>query len=52
VDHRHAIAFAAEWERNWNAPDLDALLSHFSEDVVFTSSAAPLASTVPLAGTL
>jgi ketosteroid isomerase-like protein len=40
MDHRAAIAFAAEWERDWNAHDLDALLSHFSDDVVFTSPVA------------
>jgi ketosteroid isomerase-like protein len=40
MDHRAAIEFAAEWERNWNAHDLDALLAHFAEDVVFTSPVA------------
>jgi ketosteroid isomerase-like protein len=40
MDHKEAIAFAAEWERNWNAHDLDALLAHFADDVVFTSPVA------------
>jgi chromate reductase, NAD(P)H dehydrogenase (quinone) len=40
IDQRRAAAFAAEWERNWNAHDLDALLAHFAEDVVFTSPVA------------
>src|SRR3954452_24543350 len=40
MDHRRAIEFAAEWERNWNAHDLDALLAHFADDVVFTSPVA------------
>ena len=40
VDQRTAAEFAAEWERNWNAHDLDALLAHFAEDVVFTSPVA------------
>jgi NAD(P)H-dependent FMN reductase/ketosteroid isomerase-like protein len=40
VDQHAAVEFAAEWERNWNAHDLDALLAHFAEDVVFTSPVA------------
>jgi chromate reductase, NAD(P)H dehydrogenase (quinone) len=40
IDQRRAAAFAAEWERNWNAHDVDALLAHFAEDVVFTSPVA------------
>jgi ketosteroid isomerase-like protein len=40
VDQRHATDFAARWERDWNAHDLDALLAHFAEDVVFTSPVA------------
>jgi len=27
VDEREATAFAAGWERDWNAHDLDALLA-------------------------
>jgi chromate reductase, NAD(P)H dehydrogenase (quinone) len=40
VDQRAAVEFAAAWERAWNAHDLDALLRHFAEDVVFTSPVA------------
>jgi hypothetical protein len=32
-----AEAFAREWIAAWNAHDLDAILSHYSEDVVFSS---------------
>jgi chromate reductase, NAD(P)H dehydrogenase (quinone) len=40
IDQRRAAEFAARWERDWNAHDLDALLAHFAEDVVFTSPVA------------
>jgi len=40
IDQQRAADFAAEWERNWNAHDLDALVAHFAEDVVFTSPVA------------
>jgi ketosteroid isomerase-like protein len=40
MDQRQAADFAAQWERDWNAHDLDALLAHFSPDVVFTSPVA------------
>lgn len=29
--------FAADWYASWNAHDLDRILSHYREDVVFTS---------------
>jgi ketosteroid isomerase-like protein len=32
--------FVDQWLRDWNAPDLEGLLSHYSEDVVFTSPVA------------
>jgi ketosteroid isomerase-like protein len=32
--------FAQEWVAAWNAHDLDTLLAHFAEDVVFTSPVA------------
>jgi len=38
-----AIAFARAWEAAWNAHDVEAVLAHFAEDVVFTS---PLAEQV------
>jgi NAD(P)H-dependent FMN reductase/ketosteroid isomerase-like protein len=40
IDQQRAADFAARWERDWNAHDLDALLAHFAEDVVFTSPVA------------
>jgi ketosteroid isomerase-like protein len=40
MDHTTATDFAARWVRDWNAHDLDALLGHFSPDVVFTSPVA------------
>jgi hypothetical protein len=40
VDQREATDFAARWERDRNAHDLDALLAHFAPDVVFTSPVA------------
>lgn len=33
-------AFAAAWRDGWNAHDLDRVLSHFHDDVVFTSPVA------------
>ena len=33
-------AFAQQWLAAWNAHDLDALLEHFADDVVFTSPVA------------
>jgi len=33
-------AFADCWISDWNRKDVEAVLSHFSEDVVFTSSRA------------
>jgi hypothetical protein len=32
--------FAAAWLEAWNAHDLEALLAHFADDVVFTSPVA------------
>jgi ketosteroid isomerase-like protein len=33
-------AFVEDWVRAWNAHDLDAVLAHFHDDVVFTSPVA------------
>lgn len=33
-------AFAAAWIRAWNAQDLEAVLVHYADDVVFTSPTA------------
>ena len=35
-----AQAFAERWVKEWNAHDLDAILAHYTDDVVFTSSVA------------
>lgn len=35
-----AADFARRWERDWNARDLDSLLAHVADDVVFTSPVA------------
>ena len=35
-----ARTFVEQWVTDWNAHDLDKLLAHFAEDVVFTSPAA------------
>jgi ketosteroid isomerase-like protein len=40
MDHETASDLAERWKRDWNAHDLDALLDHFTEDVVFTSPIA------------
>ena len=43
MNHDEAAAFAAQWVKDWNNHDVEALLTHFADDVVFTS---------PLAGRL
>ncbi|MGE0215404.1 nuclear transport factor 2 family protein [Mycolicibacterium sp.] len=35
-----ALGFAEKWVRAWNAHDVDAVLAHFADDVVFTSPVA------------
>ncbi len=35
-----AQAFAVEWVEAWNAHDLELILSHFSDDVTFSSPVA------------
>ena len=37
IDADKAQAFAREWVKAWNDHDLDAILSHYAEDVVFHS---------------
>jgi ketosteroid isomerase-like protein len=32
-----AAGFAEEWSAAWNRRDVDAVLAHFHDDVVFTS---------------
>lgn len=40
MDVVQAERFAEQWVAAWNAHDLDAVLSHFTEDAVFTSPVA------------
>jgi ketosteroid isomerase-like protein len=40
MEHDDAEAFASGWVRAWNARDLDAVLAHFAEDIVFSSPLA------------
>jgi hypothetical protein len=40
MDAAFAEHFAAEWLDAWNAHDLEAILRHFDDDVVFTSPLA------------
>jgi ketosteroid isomerase-like protein len=35
-----AAAYAAQWTRDWNNRDIDAVLAHFHQDVEFTSPTA------------
>jgi ketosteroid isomerase-like protein len=37
LDKTQASQLAKEWYAGWNAHDLERILSHYSEDVVFTS---------------
>jgi hypothetical protein len=43
VNHDAAATFAEQWAKDWNHHDVEAVLSHFADDAVFTS---------PLAGQL
>ena len=43
MDHDWAQEFVDDWVTRWNEHDLEGLLAHFTEDVVFTS---PVAATV------
>lgn len=40
MDIAEAQAFAEQWVKDWNAHDVDALVAHFTDDVVFTSPVA------------
>jgi len=40
MNDMNAIEFAREWEAAWNRRDVEAVLQHFHEDVVFTSPVA------------
>jgi len=37
LDRKTAEQFAADWITAWNAHDLDRILSHYTDDVVFRS---------------
>ena len=37
IDQSWAERFVREWAANWHSKDLDALLSHYSPDIVFRS---------------
>jgi ketosteroid isomerase-like protein len=39
--------YAWQWADDWNRLDLDAVLEHFDDDVVFTSPKAALAVGAP-----
>jgi hypothetical protein len=40
MNHEIAHRFAGQWLQAWNSHDLEAVLSHFSDDVVFSSPMA------------
>ncbi|GAA0619568.1 nuclear transport factor 2 family protein [Kutzneria viridogrisea] len=40
MEHNEAVAFAQSWAQAWNSRDLERVLSHFAQDVVFTSPVA------------
>lgn len=40
MDYADADAFVEEWVNGWNAHDIEAVLTHFSDDAVFTSPVA------------
>lgn len=40
LDRAEALAFADSWLEAWNTHDLEGVLGHFADDVVFTSPIA------------
>jgi hypothetical protein len=40
MDQSTAVDFAGRWAAAWNSHDVDAVLAHFADDVVFTSPVA------------
>jgi hypothetical protein len=40
VDNTAANRFATQWAQHWNSHDLEGLLGHFSDDVLWTSPVA------------
>jgi ketosteroid isomerase-like protein len=37
LDHAAAVALVEAWTAAWNAHDLEAILAHYTDDVVFVS---------------
>ncbi|MEV0408907.1 nuclear transport factor 2 family protein [Actinoallomurus sp. NPDC050550] len=40
MEHNKAQRFAATWAEEWNSHDLDRILSHYADDIVFHSPVA------------
>ena len=40
MDYANAELFVDQWVNDWNSHDIEAILSHFTDDVVFTSPMA------------
>jgi ketosteroid isomerase-like protein len=40
VNPEEALAFAERWVKEWNDHDIEAVLTHFADDAVFTSPLA------------
>jgi hypothetical protein len=40
MDYAEAEAFVDRWANGWNTHDVEAILTHFTDDVVFTSPIA------------
>ena len=40
MDRQAAAEYAKDWAEAWNRRDLDAILAHFADDVVFSSPVA------------
>jgi len=40
MDQQAARSFAEQWIAKWNARDLDGVLDHFADEVIFTSPTA------------
>src|SRR5947209_5209085 len=40
MDQHSAVEFANQWVKGWNSHDVEMVLAHFVDDVVFTSPVA------------
>lgn len=40
MNQEDAVAFAERWVKHWNDHDIEAVLTHFADDAVFTSPLA------------